>query len=150
MNTEITDGNAEKPTGWVFYDGECAFCRAWVRRLQRALAGRAFQFATMQSRRERTAVAVGTEARDRTIPSEMLVGLPNGHVLSGADAGMAIARHIWWLWPLWLLSRIPGAMILFRAGYRQIARHRHCIGGKCGGEAPALKPHRHGAFFEMP
>ena len=150
MTTEITDGNARKPTAWVLYDGECAFCLRWVRRLQRGLAGRAFQFATLQSRRERAALTGGFKPHDQTIPSELILELPNGRVLGGADATMAIARHIWWLWPLWLLSRIPGAMMVFRPGYRQIARHRHCLSRGGDLDAPSLKPHRHGAFFEIP
>jgi formate-dependent nitrite reductase membrane component NrfD len=36
-----------------------------------------------------------------------------------------LARYIWWLWPLWLISIIPGMMIPIRASYRFIARNRH-------------------------
>jgi hypothetical protein len=44
---------------------------------------------------------------------------------------MAIARRIWWAWPLWALSRVPGAMPLLTAAYRWIARNRHCLNGGC-------------------
>jgi hypothetical protein len=42
-----------------------------------------------------------------------------------------LARHVWWLWPLWLVGQIPGAMIPLRAGYRFIARNRHCRNVEC-------------------
>ena len=61
----------------------------------------------------------------------MILELPDGNELGGADAAMEIARHIWWLWPLWLFSRIPGAMPLLRICYRFIAEHRHCATGTC-------------------
>jgi hypothetical protein len=58
-----------------------------------------------------------------------------------------IARHIWWAWPLWLLSRVPGARPVLCAIYRVIAANRHCIGGVC--KIPTLR-HRHAAFLELP
>jgi hypothetical protein len=55
--------------------------------------------------------------------------LADGHNLGGADAVVEIARHIWWAWPLWFLSRGPGARPVLHAIYRVIAANRHCIGG---------------------
>ena len=139
MNTEITDNNAENPVGWVFYDGECAFCLGWVRRMERTMVRRGFKFATLQSRRQRS--------QDY---AEMILELPDGNELGGADAAMEIARHIWWLWPVWFVSRIPGAMPVFRAGYQRIAQHRHCLGGRCESRNSTISRRRHTVFFEMP
>jgi predicted DCC family thiol-disulfide oxidoreductase YuxK len=114
------------------------------------VSSRGFKFETLQNRWDRTHLAGSSGSLPRPAFAEMILELPDGREFGGADAAMEIARHIWWLWPLWLLSRIPGAMMAFRAGYRQIARHRHCLGGGGDLDAPSLKPHRHGAFFEMP
>ena len=53
---------------------------------------------------------------DEHLLDEMRVRLEDGAVFGGASAVMAIARHIWWAWPLWALSRLPGAMPLLNAG----------------------------------
>lgn len=61
----------------------------------------------------------------------MILELPDGRELGGANAAVVLMRYVWWLWPLWLLSRLPGMMPLFRAGYRHIAKHRRCATGTC-------------------
>jgi len=45
VTTEITEQNS----GWVLYDGECAFCRAGVARSYRLLRRRGFKFAALQA-----------------------------------------------------------------------------------------------------
>jgi predicted DCC family thiol-disulfide oxidoreductase YuxK len=133
-----------RTAGRLFYDGECAFCLGWVRRMERAMGRRGFTLAPLQSRERRrlageSSLKLETRRQDASAPGEiphpgfpeMILALPDGRELGGADAAMEIARHIWWLWPLWLGGRIPGVMPVFRAGYRFIARHRHCAGGAC-------------------
>ena len=44
---------------------------------------------------------------------------------------MEIARRIWWAWPLWAVSRLPGAMRPMHAAYRWLARRRGCANGAC-------------------
>ena len=46
----MTDKDATKPiAGWVCYDSECAFCLGWVRRTERALGRRGFEFIPLQT-----------------------------------------------------------------------------------------------------
>ena len=116
MNTETTRNNTTH-AGLVLYDGDCGFCLRWLRRVERPLLQMGFRFETLQSH--------GREL------SEMLVQLPDGRELGGADAAMNLSRHVWWLWPLWLVSRIPGVMPIFRAGYRVIAKNRHRFSSSC-------------------
>ena len=59
-------------------------------------------------------------------------------VFSGADAVIEITRRIWWAWPLYALSLVPGAKILLRHLYRAIAARRNCIAGRC--ELPKDRP----------
>ena len=114
MNTEITVNKATTDKGVVFYDDACGFCIAWVHRFGPALSRRGFSFAPLEGER-----------------TEMRVRLSGGQTLGGADAIVALAGRIWWAWPLWLLAHLPGAMPMLRAGYRFIAKRRHCINGVC-------------------
>jgi membrane bound O-acyltransferase family protein/DCC1-like thiol-disulfide oxidoreductase len=65
------------------------------------------------------------------IPDEMKLRTREGRILGGADAAVYIARRIWWAWPIWLMSRIPGGMPMMRRGYRFVARRRHRISRAC-------------------
>ena len=68
---------------------------------------------------------------DDQLLAEMRLRLRDGGVFGGAAAFVEIAHRIWWAWPLWALSRLPGAMRPMRATYRWIARHRSCAHGAC-------------------
>jgi predicted DCC family thiol-disulfide oxidoreductase YuxK len=114
--------------GWVLYDGECSLCTGMARRNENLLHRHGFELATLQT---------GWVCRQfgfdpRTQPEEMIVILPDGEAMGGADGVMQIARRIWWAWPVFALAQVPGMMILFRAIYRQIAASRSCNGEACG------------------
>lgn len=126
MHTEITDQNVGIG-GWLFYDGECRLCCASARRVERILARRRVQLCTLQSPDAPQRLGLS----DRALLREMRLLLADGRSLGGADAVVEIARRIWWAWPLWLFSRVPGVRPLLRAVYRVIAANRHCIGGVC-------------------
>jgi predicted DCC family thiol-disulfide oxidoreductase YuxK len=65
------------------------------------------------------------------VPDEMKLCTGEGTILGGADAILYIARHIWWAWPAWLISQVPGAMPVIRALYRRLATNRRRISGIC-------------------
>ena len=113
VNIEATTNQ----TGWVLYDGSCPICTSSARRFEQVLRRAGFALATLQSK--------------NAGQTELLVRLPDGRTFGGADGFVQIARQIWWLWPLWLSSRLPGAMPLFRGGYRFVAKHRYCANGAC-------------------
>ncbi len=124
----MTDKDAKQPTaGWVCYDAECVFCLRWLHRVEHPLLRRSFGFVPLQA----TWVKAKLNVPEVELLNEMRLLLPDNRILGGADAAVVLARYIWWLWPLWLASKIPGAMPLLRAGYRFIARNRYCIGGSC-------------------
>jgi len=126
VHTEITDTSA-RIAGWLFYDGECRLCCQSARRVQRILARRRFELRPLQSADapERLGLSKGDVLRETRLL------LADGRSLGGTDAVVEIARHIWWAWPLWLLSRAPGARPVLHAIYRVVAANRHCIGGVC-------------------
>jgi predicted DCC family thiol-disulfide oxidoreductase YuxK len=144
--TEITDNDARRPLGWVFYDGECVFCVRNVRRWSGLFAERGFVWLPLESpdavRRLGAAAATRRE--------EMKLSLPNGYVAGGIEAWAILLRSIWWLWPAGALLGLPGIRTLGTLGYAWVARNRHCLNGKC--KLPELdsKHARHSAFLEMP
>lgn len=124
----MTDTNAKQPTaGWVCYDGKCALCLRWVRRVERPLLRYGFGFAPLQTNWVRARLNLS----ETELLTEMRLLLPDRNVIGGADAVVALARYVWWLWPLWLASLVPGGMPIIRATYRHIARNRHCASGAC-------------------
>lgn len=126
MHTEITN-NSCQAVGWVFYDGECRLCLAWVARLRGILARRRFQIMPLQS----PDAARRLNMTGPVLLTEMRLLLPDGRNFGGADAIVEIARHIWWAWPLWAISRFPGFISIMRAAYRVLAANRHCLNGAC-------------------
>jgi predicted DCC family thiol-disulfide oxidoreductase YuxK len=111
----------------IYYDDECRFCRGMLQRFGRTLARRRFTFVPLQAPGASRVLGVPEEH----LLDEMRVRLDDGAVCGGASAVMAIARRIWWAWPLWAMSRVPGTMPLLNAAYRWMARNRHCLTGAC-------------------
>lgn len=111
----------------IYYDDDCQFCRALLRRFGSTLARRRFTFVPLQSKDAGRVLGV---PEDKLL-DEMRVRFDDGAVLGGAPAVVAIARRIWWAWPVWALSRLPGVLALMGAGYRWVARNRHCVHGVC-------------------
>lgn len=103
----------------MFYDGECRLCLNWANRLRATLSRRRFELLPLQAR----------DTTDSALLGEMRLLLADGRNLGGADAVVEVARRIWWAWPLWALSRLPGMMPLLRSGYRILAANRHCADG---------------------
>jgi len=135
VNTEITDNKAKQPAaGWVCYDGDCALCRRWSRRVECPLHRHGFNFVPLQT----PWVNAQLNLSAAELLKEMRLLLPDGRVIGGADAAVVLMQYVWWLWPLWLLSRLPGAMSIFRVTYRYIAKNRHCHQNQCqlGKETP--------------
>jgi predicted DCC family thiol-disulfide oxidoreductase YuxK len=113
--------------GSVYYDADCTFCATTARRFERVLARRRFALVPLQSPEAGATLRVGDDRR----LDEMRVRLPDGRVFGGASAAAEIARRIWWAWPVWAVSRLPGALRLMDLGYRRIASRRACAGSAC-------------------
>jgi predicted DCC family thiol-disulfide oxidoreductase YuxK len=120
--TEISETSKPAAAGVVLYDDACGMCQRSIARLRPLLVPLGFQFEPFPAGVEKI---------------EMKLRYPDGRVLGGADAVVAMARAIRWLRPLTYLTRLPGAMPLLRFGYRRVANNRHCISGACGWTPPA-------------
>jgi predicted DCC family thiol-disulfide oxidoreductase YuxK len=130
----------DTPAACAFYDGDCRVCIALAKRFEGVLARRDIALRPLQT--EGTAALFGV-TQDRLL-AEMRLRLGEGRIFGGADAVMEIARRIWWAWPVWALSRVPGAMRPIRVIYRSIARHRGCADGVCE------RPPRASAWWSAP
>lgn len=112
---------------WLFYDGNCPVCRRWVERLRAPLSKHGFQFAPQQG--EFAQKELGLNPGE--IFPEMKVITGEGRLLGGADAGLYMARLVWWARPFWLLSRLPGGLRIARRVYAYVAARRECDAEKC-------------------
>jgi predicted DCC family thiol-disulfide oxidoreductase YuxK len=120
----------------LLYDGDCTFCRRWVRRLRRAdREGRIVLLPAAEQARVPGLPPFDPAALQRA----MHLILPDGTVLTGARAAPAILR----LLPrgkaiAWLLA-MPGVRWVADRIYGWIAARRHRFGcgpGRCGSEPP--------------
>jgi predicted DCC family thiol-disulfide oxidoreductase YuxK len=132
--------------GWVFYDGQCLFCLTVMGRARGLLQRHGFELAPLQTQWVCAQLGLSPEGPF----NEMLVMLPGGKVIGGADGILQIFRRVWWAWPLFALAQIPGAIILLRAIYRRIAANRHCLIKGCPAKKPLPRRHITTTFFEMP
>lgn len=140
----MTVTNGTLPIGWVFYDADCPFCARGAARWSEGFARRGFVWLPLQT--------PGTAARlhvtEADLRAEMRLQLADGTIYSGIHAWLVLLRSIWWLRPLAAVMALPPLGGLAATGYRWIARHRHCLGGRCA--VNRREPCRHSAFFEMP
>ncbi len=120
------------PQGWLFYDGECSLCVAMARRFGRWLRRRGIEVRPLQASGVPERLALGRA----DLLKEMRFLTKAGDVFGGAEAVVRIARQTGWGWPLFALSRLPGARPLLSGGYRWIARRRKCGAGACGRGQP--------------
>ena len=119
--------SSKPPSGWVLYDGDCGFCTTWARRFEKTLRRRGFDLEHLQTPWVRKRLGLPEDE----LLEEMKILSPADQVIGGADGVLYLARRIWWAWPLLPLGWLPGGRSLLRAGYRLIARNRHCLGGEC-------------------
>lgn len=111
----------------IYYDGDCRLCAGTARRLERPLRRRHLALMPLQTTGAAAILGVGEEQ----LLDEVRLRLDDGSVLGGANAVVEIARRIWWAWPLWAMSKLPGVMPRLHPLYRWVARNRYCLSGAC-------------------
>ena len=103
----------------LVYDGECAFCRAWIARWRNVVGDR-LDFAPFQE----AAARFPAIARERFAAAVQLIE-PGGRVSEGAEAVFrALALAPGRGGPLALYRHVPGVAAITEAIYRGVARHR--------------------------
>ena len=146
MNAETPENNGATVAGWIFYDAHCRFCTGFIQRFGQPWHRRGFRFVPFQMPWvcERLSLTPGAPLQ------EMRVLLVDGQDVGGADALVALARRVWWAWPMVWLSRLPGGRVVLRKSYRWTAEHRYCLGGRCGIKTSAWAQRRVRPFLDMP
>jgi predicted DCC family thiol-disulfide oxidoreductase YuxK len=110
---------APPPKPLLIFDGDCGFCRRWIRRWE-SETGEAVDYSPSQEVASRFP-EIGAEAFRRSV---QLV-LPSGEVLEGAHAvfrALAEARRKGFL--LGAYRTVPGFAFSTELAYRLVARHR--------------------------
>jgi predicted DCC family thiol-disulfide oxidoreductase YuxK len=125
VNAVIPKRTTETAQDWVFYDGECPLCISAVARFAPMLRRHHFDLAPLQM--SWTQKRLGLKPGEPL--GEMKLLTAEGQIYGGANALAQIARRIWWAWPLFALTQIPGALVLLRTIYHHIAANRHCLNG---------------------
>jgi len=123
--TEITD--SKNARGWVLFDAQCLLCMRLARHWGPLLGRHRFALVPLQTPWVREFLAKG----DGELLSEMRLITSEGDVYGGADALIALARQIWWAWPVYLLARLPTVRPALHKAYAWAARRRHCLGRGC-------------------
>ena len=114
----VSVGNRpERPL--VVFDGDCAFCRQWVRRWQGMTGGR------VAYRPSREVVQDYPEIGEAGFRARVWLIEPDGRARGGAGAvlrlyALAGDRR----WPAWLYDRVPAFAGAAEAAYDLVARHR--------------------------
>jgi predicted DCC family thiol-disulfide oxidoreductase YuxK len=113
--------------GWVLYDASCGVCRTGMTAWERSLHRHGFGIRPIQDPWVQEHISVPQV----TLLNDLQLILYDGRRLSGEEAYRYILRQVWWTYPLYLISRLPGFRLLFNRTYRAIATHRHTLSTLC-------------------
>ena len=123
-----------EPSSIIVYDGDCAFCKAQIKRIRRRDTQNLFEYLPRQT--------PGIEQRfpglaEAELNSGMRLIDPAGHIFVGADAVYQFARKLHpWRWFAWLY-RLPGFHCLAKIAYARVASRRRSLGQACNdGKCP--------------
>lgn len=121
-----------EPAGWVLYDGSCGLCARGAPRWRRTLARLNLAIAPLQEPwvAQRLPLAAPELLRD------IRLLLADGRHYAGADVYRYVWRRLWWAYPLFLFSVLPGLRGLFDRAYRAFADRRHRISSACRLQPP--------------
>ncbi len=129
LASEYTDGKGRHAKGWLFFDADCAFCTRIATWLAPILYRRDMAVAPLQDPRVGALLALSR----KELLYELRFLSCDGRQCGGADAVLAVAREIWWAYPLVWASKLPGMMNLCHSAYRLVAARRSCAasGTRC-------------------
>lgn len=111
----------ERPT--LIYDGDCAFCRQCVARVQRWDREHRLAVVPFQDRVRVAEFGIPLPA----LAAAMHVVLPDGRVFAGADAAPEILRLVPGKRWLALAFDLPGVRPMARWLYARVAARRRCL-----------------------
>lgn len=113
--------------GHVLYDGDCGICQKILGQMSTSFEKRGFAVAALQE--EWVAEAIDISGVD--LYRDLRVLLVDGTLYSGAEAYRYMMRRIWWTYPVYLVSLVPGFRQFFDWCYRKFADNRHRFSQAC-------------------
>lgn len=119
------------PHGWLLYDDSCGFCQRWVPTWGSTLRHLGYDIAPLQSDWVRARLGLS----DVEVFDDIRLLLRDDSQVKGADVYRYFMRRIWWVWPLYVLTIMPGLRWIFDRAYRTFANNRFGFSKACG-----LKP----------
>jgi predicted DCC family thiol-disulfide oxidoreductase YuxK len=123
--------------GWILYDGGCGFCFRWVHFWKKVVEPRGFAVKDLQSAYEDGSLQISQE----NMLDDVRVLTRTGHLESGANAYLYVARRIWWAWPFYAIFSLPGPNWTLWLGYRWFNRNRYRISRHCSLPPEAVDGH---------
>ena len=125
--TQYLSGPSAGPVGWILYDDACGFCRRWVSFWESTLRKRGFEIAPLQAAWVKEKLSLD----EPELLQDLRLLLADGRMIQGADVYRYAMRHIWWAYPLYLVSLAPVFKAAFDWSYRTFANHRHGASRAC-------------------
>jgi predicted DCC family thiol-disulfide oxidoreductase YuxK len=123
----MREGPTAAPKGWLLYDGACGFCGKWVACWEPLLKRHGFGIAPLQD--------TWVRSRLQMVKGELLQDVRllfvDGRVICGPQVYREMMKRIWWSWPVYALSCLPGLRQVFDGAYRVFARNRHRVSAAC-------------------
>ena len=117
----------------VLFDRDCGFCGWTVAQLRRLDRRRRLEFVPLQEAGSRVdRPALSDAARLHRLQESIHVVAPDGSVLCGGQAVLAISEVLPGGPIVRRWSRLPGAEALVEVGYRLVARNRGRLGALVG------------------
>ena len=128
----VSDIASRPPRGWLLYDGACGVCSRWVPFWAPALRGIGLDVAPLQT--PWVAERLGL-APDQLVNDIRIVFAEGGNLAGPAVYRYAMKR-IWWSYPLYLVTLLPGLREGFDRAYRGFADHRMHFSKACRIDPP--------------
>ena len=113
--------------GWILYDDSCGICRNWVFLWQKTLLKHGYEIAPLQA----AWVREKWNLPETELLHDVRLLLRDGTRINGTDVYRHALKHIWWAYPVYLLSVIPVGRQIFDFSYRKFADNRHRFSRSC-------------------
>lgn len=98
-----------------------------MRNTEKLLTSRGFKTAPLQSAWVKDKIPM----TDEQLVEDILMLTPGEKIVRGADVYRAIMKKVWWLYPFFLLSLVPGLNYIFNWSYKTFNKNRHLISKTC-------------------
>ena len=119
-----------KISGVILYDDTCGLCTHTIARYAAFLEKIGFSSLPLQDPSVKNLTKVGTDEMMKEIHLITHDGV--SIIAKGPDVARVILSKIWWLLPIYWLSKAPFVRSLFDYGYQKYANNRHAISEACG------------------